>query len=160
MVIVLLVLTADSGALLAAESRPPRDIPTLYEDDPYNEILRRKAKHRVKLTNCVVAEQGGINGYFLKYGVKRFVILNQNPDWLKDLEYYGKPVTVEGRVSDTYKSYYDLYFIVIDKIDGRPYDGKVGPLLERQPTKAEVQYWRDHGQLPPATQKMLDYLSP
>jgi hypothetical protein len=89
----------------------PADMPTLYEDDPFNETMRRQARFRVKLPNCIVGDQGVRLGYYLKCKHRQFTILNQNPRWLANLEYSGKPVTVEGRLTDNLTAFFDNYYI-------------------------------------------------
>lgn len=160
-VVGILIISFGGGASRAGAQTyaVPADMPTLYEDDPYNATMRRQARYRVKLPNCIVGDQGVRLGYYLKCGHRQFTILNQDLRWLANLAYNGKPVRVEGRVTDNVTGFYDYYYIVIDKIDGQRYAGEVGPCLERQPTKAEIQYWQNHQQLPPATQKMMNYLS-
>lgn len=137
----------------------PGDMPTLYEEDPYNPVMRRLARHRVKLRNCTIGYRGVINGYYLKSGHREFVILNQNPKCLAGLENQGKIVTVEGRTTESLTPYYDIYYLVIHQIDGRGYQGRVGPCVPREPTTAEIRYWQQYRRLPPGTQKFMDYLA-
>jgi hypothetical protein len=68
-------------------------------------------------------------------------------------------VAIHGKTTESVVPWCRIYFAVIDEIDGKRYDGKVGPWIMREPTDEEVCSWSLHRQLPPATQKFMDYLA-
>lgn len=152
-------LLGGGRAVLAQPPQGPGDMPTLYEEDPYNPVKRRLARHRVHLRHCTISYRGVVNGYAVKSGHREFIILNQNPRLLERLEELGKGVTVQGRTTEPLNPYYDTYYLVVQRIDNREYDGKVGPCMPREPTTAEKRYWQQYGKLPPETQRMMDYIA-
>ena len=134
----------------------PEDMPVLYGEIPEYLLARPRARHRVRIRDGTVVYHEGEGNYSLMDQAKKFVILNQNPRCLKNL--VGKRITVEGRTTETVKDYFNLYFLVIDKINCLGYEGQIGPVAMRDPTDAEIRCWKLHKQLPPATQKFMTAL--
>lgn len=143
-------------SLLAQTLATPGDMPIIYREIPGNGLAKKRARHRVKLTGCTLAYQGVKGGYTLIKGGQEFVILNQNPACLK--RFAGKTLTITGKTTESVVPWFNLYFLVIDKINGMQYSGKVGPWVMREPTDEEIRFWNLHKRLPPATQNFMAYL--
>ncbi|MBM4286692.1 MAG: hypothetical protein FJ135_00835 [Deltaproteobacteria bacterium] len=91
----------------------------------------RDARQNITLTGKIAYAQE-LGGYFLqadRAGNK--VILNQNPEVLREIAQSRREVKVQCRVNPV-----DIYarHIFIEKIDGQPYRGSTAPLV-RPPTK-------------------------
>lgn len=150
-----IILVGGSGRPEAQTLAVPQNMPILYKEIPVYASARPRARYPVKLPRCAIEYRK--DGYYLISGNREFVILNQNPACLK--RFAGKMVAVQGKTTERPAPWCRLYFVVIDTIDGRKYEGKVGPWMVREPTDEEICYWNLHKQLPPATQKFLDYLA-
>lgn len=149
------ILLGGAGRLQAQSLAVPGNMPILYQEIPEYVKLKPRARHKVNLAKCIIEPR--TEGYYLVSGDREFVILNQNPACLK--RYAGKSVAVRGRTTENPVTWFQSYFIVIDEIDGKRYEGKVTPWVMREPTDEEIRYWCLHKQLPPATQKFMTYLA-
>ena len=149
------VLLGGSGRLQAQTLAVPENMPCLYQEIPGYVQARPRARYPVTLPGCAIESRE--DGYYITRGDQEFVILNQNPACLK--RFVGKTVEVQGKTTESVVPWCRLYCVVIAAIDGKSYAGKVGPWMRRAPTDAEICSFRLHGQLPPATQKFLDYLA-
>jgi hypothetical protein len=130
-------------------------MPILYKEIPRYAFAKQRARHRVALPQATLEYRRG--GYYVASGDREFLILNQNPVCLK--RFLGKPVAVHGRTTENLAPWHRLYFLVIDRINGMSYDGRVGPWAMRDPTDEEIRYWNRNHRLPPATQKFMEYLA-
>jgi hypothetical protein len=150
-----IIFMSGGGRLQAQTLAVPGNMPILYKEIPDYALARQRARYKVKLPWCTIEYRG--DGYYVTSGDREFVILNQNPACLK--RFVGKMVAVHGRTTENVVSWSRLYFVVIDEINGMRYEGKVGPWVMREPMDEEIRYWNVHKQLPPATQKFMDYLA-
>jgi hypothetical protein len=150
----LTIIFLAGGAPLEAQTLAvPPGMPTLYKEIPSYVLARSRARHQIHLQGTI--EYKG-DGYHLIRGGQDFVILNQNPVCLRGVA--GKMVEVQGKTTERVAPWFRLYFLMVDTIDGKKYDGKVGPWMRRAPTEKEICYWKLHKQLPPATRKFRAYL--
>jgi hypothetical protein len=153
---VLAIIFISSGSRLEAQVLAiPANMPILYEEIPEYVLARSRARYKLELPQCTIESRGG--GYAITSGDREFIILNQNPACLK--RFVGKMSVVQGRTTENVVSWNRLYFVVIDAINGMRYEGRVAPWMMREPTDEEICYWNLHQQLPPATQKFLNYLA-
>lgn len=154
--IVLAIILMTGGTRLQAQVLAvPGSMPILYREIPEYVKMKPRARYKLNLPQCTIDFK--TDGYYLISGDREFAILNQNPACLK--RFAGKMVAVRGRTTESVVSWHRLYFVVIDEIDGRKYEGKVAPWVMREPTDEEIRYWNLHKQLPPATQKFMAYLA-
>jgi hypothetical protein len=155
-VLMLVIILVGGGSRLQAQVLAvPVNMPILYKEIPEYVKERSRARYKIKLSQCTIAFRE--DGYYIMSGEREFVILNQNPACLK--RFAGKMVAVQGRTTESVVPWFSLYFVVVDDINGRKYDGKVGPWLMREPTDEEIRYWNLHKRLPPATEKFMAYLA-
>lgn len=154
-VIVLTIMLLGGASRLQAQAlAAPGNMPILYQEIPGYAEMKPQARYKINLSKCTIAYKA--DGYYLISGDREFVILNQNPACLK--RFTGKTVAVRGRTTENVVLWCRLYFVVVDEIDGRGYEGKVTPWMMRKPTDKEIRYWNLHAQLPPATQRFMVYL--
>lgn len=153
--LLLAILLGSNDRLQAQTLVVPGAMPMLYKEIPEYVLAKKRAHYQVRLPQGTVEFRG--DGYYITSGINEFVILNQNPACLK--RFNGKTVAVQGRVTEKVVPWNRLYFIVVDKINNQSYAGKVAPWMLREPTDEEICYWNVHKQLPPKTQKFMDYLS-
>lgn len=142
--------------LLAQTLAVPSEMPTVYEEVPAYVLARKRARYNVKLPQCTIAARGSQSGYCVKSGGQEFIILNQNPACLK--RFAGKIVAVTGKTTESVLPWFDVYFLVVDTINGMRYEGSVAPWAMREPTDEEVSFWILNKRLPPATHKFMAYL--
>ncbi|MFA4901789.1 MAG: hypothetical protein WC600_03490 [Desulfobaccales bacterium] len=150
-----IILVGGGNRLQAQVLAVPANMPILYKEIPDYVKERSRARYKIKLSQCQIVFRE--DGYYLLSGDREFVILNQNPACLK--RFAGKMVAVQGRTTESVVSWFSLYFVVVDDINGMKYDGKVGPWMMREPTDEEIRSWNLHKRLPPATQKFMTYLA-
>lgn len=150
-----LAIMVMGGRLQAQTLAVPGNMPIVYKEIPGYAQAKQRARYKIKLPQCTIEYRG--DGYCLTSDDREFVILNQNPACLK--RFAGKTVAVHGKTTENVVPWFRVYFIVIDEINGKRYEGKVSPWVMREPTDEEIRSWNLHRQLPSATQKFLTYLA-